>query len=152
MPTPFGEELGEPSAKGTKDLRGKPLFLSGNEYRVTAKPGKLYFTFFIEPRVPFELPAMSNAVKRAYLLANGAPLELAVKDGRTSFTLPRPILDPMGDGRRRRVRRGEGRALGPPDDTGPTRTRADENPALRGRTSLDCAARLESARPYPAGS
>ena len=96
MPTPFGEELGEPSAKGTKDLRGTPLFLSRDEYRVTAKPGKLYFTFFIETRVPFELPAMRNAVKRAYLLANNAPLELAVKDGRTSFTLPRPILDPMG--------------------------------------------------------
>jgi hypothetical protein len=46
--------------------------------------------------VPFEIPAMSNAVKRAYLLANNAPLDLVVKDGRTSFTLPRPILDPMG--------------------------------------------------------
>ncbi len=54
--TPFGEELGEPSAKGTKDLRGQPLFLSRNEYRVTAKPGKLYFTFFAGPRVPFALP------------------------------------------------------------------------------------------------
>jgi alpha-L-fucosidase len=96
MPTPFGEELGEPSAKGTKDLRGQPLFLVRDEYRVTAKPGKLYFTFFIEPRVPFELPAMKNAVKRAYILGNGAPLTLAAKDGRTSFTLPRPILDPMG--------------------------------------------------------
>jgi len=96
MPTPFGDELGEPSAKGTKDLRGTPLFLVRDEYRVTAKPGKLYFTFFIEPRVPFEVPAMTNAVKRAYFLASGAELPLAVKDGRTSFTLPRPILDPMG--------------------------------------------------------
>jgi alpha-L-fucosidase len=96
MPTPFGEELGEPSAKGTKDLRGNPLFLSRDEYRVTAKPGRLYFTFFIETRVPFQLPAMSNAVKRACLLANNAPLDLVAKDGRTSFTLPRPILDPMG--------------------------------------------------------
>jgi len=96
MPTPFGEELGEPSAKGTKDLRGQPLFLVRDEYRVTAKPGRLYFTFFMEPRVPFELPPMKNAVKRAYILGNGAPLPLAQKDGRTSFTLPRPILDPMG--------------------------------------------------------
>jgi alpha-L-fucosidase len=96
MPTPFGEELGEPSAKGTKDLRGQPLFLVRDEYRVTAKPGKLYITFFIEPRVAFEIPAMKNAVKRAYLLANGTPLSLTAKDGRTSFTLPRPILDPMG--------------------------------------------------------
>jgi alpha-L-fucosidase len=96
LPTPFGEELGEPSARGAKDLRGQPLFLSRNEYRVTAKPGKLYFTFFVEPRVPFELPPMKNAVKRAYVLASGAPLEIAEKDGRRSFTLPRPILDPMG--------------------------------------------------------
>ena len=40
--------------------------------------------------------AIKNTVKRAYILGNGAPLTLATKDGRTSFTLPRPILDPMG--------------------------------------------------------
>jgi alpha-L-fucosidase len=96
MPTPFGEELGEPTAKGAKDLRGQPLFLVREEYRVTAKPGRLYVTFFVEPRAPFELPAMKNAVKRAYFLANGAALPLVVNNGRVSFTLPRPILDPMG--------------------------------------------------------
>ncbi|HEX9484885.1 MAG TPA: alpha-L-fucosidase, partial [Gemmatimonadaceae bacterium] len=64
LPTPFGEELGEPTAKGTKDLRGQPLFLSRNEYRVTTKPGKLYFTFFSDPRASFELPPMQNAIKR----------------------------------------------------------------------------------------
>ena len=63
---------------------------------MTTKPGKLYITFFMEPRVPFELPPMRNAVKRAYFLANGAPLTLTPRDERTSFTLPRPILDPMG--------------------------------------------------------
>jgi alpha-L-fucosidase len=94
--TPFGEELGELSAKGTKDLRGEPLYLVRTEYRVTAKPGKLYFTFFIEPRVPFEIPAMKNPVKRAYFLANGKPLDIVEKDGKRTFTIPRPILDPMG--------------------------------------------------------
>jgi alpha-L-fucosidase len=94
--TPFGDELGEPSAKGTKDLRGEPLYLVRNEYRVTARPGKLYFTFFLEPRVPFEIPAMKNAVKRAYFLANGKPLDIVEKDGKRTFTIPRPILDPMG--------------------------------------------------------
>ncbi len=94
--TPFGEELGEPSAKGTKDLRGEPLYLVRPEYRVTARPGKLYFTFFVEPRVPFEIPIMKNAVKRAYFLANGKPLEIVEKDGKRTFTIPRPILDPMG--------------------------------------------------------
>ena len=40
---------------------------------MTTRPGKLYFTFFQEPRVPFELPPMKNAVKRAYRLADGQP-------------------------------------------------------------------------------
>jgi alpha-L-fucosidase len=41
-PTPFGDELGEPSARGAKDLRGKASFLSRNEWRVATKPGRLY--------------------------------------------------------------------------------------------------------------
>ena len=45
-PTPFGDELGEPSARGTKDVRGQPLVLPHNEYRYTTKPGKLFITFF----------------------------------------------------------------------------------------------------------
>jgi alpha-L-fucosidase len=93
-PTPFGEELGEPSATA-KDIRGNPLFLGRNEYRVTAKPGRLYLTFFQEPRVPFALPAMRNAVKRAWQLADGRPVEVKVEDGRTLLQLARPIVDPM---------------------------------------------------------
>ncbi len=95
-PTPWGEELGEPSARGTKDLRGNPLFLARNEWRVTTKPGRLYFTFFQEPRAPFELPAMKNAVKRAYRLADGEPVEVKVEGGRPHLLLERPVLDPMG--------------------------------------------------------
>jgi alpha-L-fucosidase len=94
-PTPFGEELGEPSARGVKDLRGSPLFLSRNEWRVTTKPGRLYFTFFQEPRVPFELPAMKNAVKRAFRLADGAPVEVRRVDGRPALSIGRPVIDPM---------------------------------------------------------
>ena len=81
QPTPFGDELGEPSSRGTKDLRGQPLFLARTEYRVTAKPGKLYFTFFAGPRGPFTLPRMQNAVKRAYRLADGAPFEIRDVNG-----------------------------------------------------------------------
>jgi alpha-L-fucosidase len=95
-PTPWGAELGEPSARGTKDLQGNPLFLSRNEWRVTTKPGRLYFTFFREARVPFELPAMRNAVKRAYRLADGAPVEVKVEAGRPRLVLERPTLDPTG--------------------------------------------------------
>ena len=93
-PTPFGEELGEPSATA-KDIRGNPLFLGRNEYRVTAKPGRLYLTFFQEPRAPFALPAMKSAVKRAYQLADGRAVEVKVEAGRTLLQLARPIVDPM---------------------------------------------------------
>ena len=94
-PTPFGEELGEYTSKDAKDLRGDRLFLRHNEWRATTRPGKLYFTFFEEPRVPFELPAFRNAVKRVYRLADGAPVETKVENGRTSLQIVRPILDPM---------------------------------------------------------
>jgi alpha-L-fucosidase len=94
-PTPWGDETGEPSARGTKDLRGNPLFLPRNEWRVTTRPGKLYFTFFQEPRVPFELPPMKNAVKRAYRLADGEAVKVEVENGRPRLVMPRPIWDPM---------------------------------------------------------
>ena len=94
-PTPFGDELGEPSTRGTKDLRGNPLFLSRSEWRVTTKPGRLYFTFFQEPRTAFELPAMKNAVRRAYRLADGAPVEVKVENGLRALAIERPLIDPM---------------------------------------------------------
>jgi alpha-L-fucosidase len=93
-PTPWGDETGEPSARGVKDLRGNPLFLPHNEWRVTTRPGKLYFTFFQEPRVPFELPPMKNAVKRAYRLADGETVKVEVEAGRPRLVMPRPIWDP----------------------------------------------------------
>jgi alpha-L-fucosidase len=95
-PTPFGEELGEPSARGAKDLGGNPLFLARTEWRVTTKPGRLYFTFFREPRGSFELPEMKNAVRRAYRLTDGAPVEVKAEGGLRSLVVERPMLDPMG--------------------------------------------------------
>ena len=93
--TPFGEELGEPSAKGAKDVRGAPLVYPQTEWRVTAKPGKLYFTFFSEPRAPFPMPDMKNAVKRAYQLADGTPVKITSENGHVYLNIDRPILDPM---------------------------------------------------------
>jgi alpha-L-fucosidase len=94
-PSPFGDEFGEPSLRGARDLRGSPLFLAHDEWRVTAKPGRLYFTFFAEPRVPFELPAMKNAVKRAWLVANGDAVKTKTENGRTYLLIERPLPDPM---------------------------------------------------------
>lgn len=92
--TPWGEELGEPSARGSKDLRGQPLQLLRREWRVTTKPGKLYFTFFDEPRAPFELPAMKNKVKRTYRLEDGVAVETKTDGPKTFLNIPRPIWDP----------------------------------------------------------
>jgi alpha-L-fucosidase len=93
-PSPWGDETGEPSSKGAKDLRGNPLFLPHNEWRVTTKTGKLYFTFFQEPRVPFPIPSMKNTVKRAYRLADREPVEVKIENGRPQLVMPRPIWDP----------------------------------------------------------
>jgi alpha-L-fucosidase len=94
-PTPFGEELGEASCTGAKDARGNPLFLARTDFRFTTRPGRLYVTLFRDYRGPFELPPMKNAVKRAYQLADGKPVEVEVKDGRRLLQVARPILDPM---------------------------------------------------------
>jgi alpha-L-fucosidase len=94
-PTPFGDEMGEPSAKGAKDVRGDLLVYQQTQWRVTTRPGKLYITFFDEPRAPFAIPAMKNAVTRAYRLADKAPVPMKAENGRTYLNLERPIFDPM---------------------------------------------------------
>jgi alpha-L-fucosidase len=93
--SPFGEEFGEYSGKGTKDVRGQKLFLANNEWRVTTRPGKLYITFFVEPRAGFEIPAIKNKLIRAYRLADKAPVALKTENGKTTIVMDRPMLDPM---------------------------------------------------------
>jgi alpha-L-fucosidase len=93
--SPFGDEFGEWTAKNAKDVRGQKLFLANNEWRATTKPGKLYLTFFAEPRAPFDIPAVKNKMLRAYRLADKAPIELKTENGKTTFEMSRPMLDPM---------------------------------------------------------
>ena len=38
---------------------------------------------------------LTNSVKRAYLLADGAPVQTTSEGGRTLLNIVRPILDPM---------------------------------------------------------
>jgi alpha-L-fucosidase len=103
-PTPFGDELGDTAATA-KDAQGRRLFLARTDYRVTTKPGKLYFTFFKDPGGTFALPAMQNTVKRAYRLHDGAPMEVREANGTRQLVFPRfpadrpgffAIDDPMG--------------------------------------------------------
>jgi alpha-L-fucosidase len=92
--TPFGDELGEPSAKGAVNVRGEPLFLQNTQWRYTTKPGKLYVTFFDEPRAPFAIPAIKNRITRAYHLDGGVEVKMTSEKGRTLLHLDRPILNP----------------------------------------------------------
>ncbi|RPJ71495.1 MAG: alpha-L-fucosidase [Acidobacteria bacterium] len=94
-PSPFGDEFGEYTARGAKDVRGSKLFLPQTEWRVTTKPGKLFVFFFSEPRAPFELPAMPGKVRSVYRLADRVPVDWKVESGRTVLTLQRPMIDPM---------------------------------------------------------
>jgi alpha-L-fucosidase len=93
--SPFGDEFGEYTARGARDVRGQKLFYPQTEWRVTTKPGKLYLTFFGEPRAPFEIPVMKNKITRAYRLADKAPIDLKTENGKTTFNMERPMLDPM---------------------------------------------------------
>jgi alpha-L-fucosidase len=96
-PTPFGDELGEVS-KTMKDVRGDATAFRQTEWRYTTKPGKLYITFFAEPRVPFTLPAMKNTVSRAYYLGGdqgAVPVKVHTENGRAILDIERPIPDPM---------------------------------------------------------
>ena len=78
-----------------KDVRGQKLFLANNEWRVTTKPGKLYITFFAEPRAAFEIPAMRNKLLRAYRLADKAPDRPQDRERQDDVHMERPMLDPM---------------------------------------------------------
>ena len=94
--SPFGDEFGEWTSKDAKDVRGQKLFLANNEWRVTTKPGKLYFTFFSEPRAAFEIPAMKNKILRAYRLADKAPSRAEDRERQDDVRhVERPMLDPM---------------------------------------------------------
>jgi alpha-L-fucosidase len=96
-PTPFGDELGEIS-RTLKDVRGEPLGFVQSDYRYTTKPGKLYITFFTEPRGPFPLPRMKNSVMRARYLGGdqgAVPVKVRTENGHTFLDIERPVPDPM---------------------------------------------------------
>ncbi len=68
-PTPFGVELGHMSPT-EKDKSGRPVFVSGENWRATTKPGRIYIHVFKWPADGrLELPAARSKIAKAYLLA-----------------------------------------------------------------------------------
>ncbi|MDB6116038.1 MAG: hypothetical protein JWQ62_2983 [Lacunisphaera sp.] len=100
--SPFGEEFGD-YATNLKDLKGQPVFLAFNDWRCTAKPGKLYFTLFHVERDGqlgvFTLPNFKNKITAVYELADDPRTPLEVKtaaDGRSFINPPRWVNDTLG--------------------------------------------------------
>lgn len=88
-PTPFGEELGYEDAS-KHDKEGKPLWIDRDDWRCTTQPGKLYFALLKWPGAAFALPAFSNKITKAYLLADPQHTPLKVVGGKVELPATAP--------------------------------------------------------------
>ena len=90
--TPFGSELG--AAVKAKDGYGHETTVSsGNDWRCTSKPGKIYVEIFNWPASQkLELPGLQSKVTNAYLLADHKKVE--TESSATGVTLNLPANAP----------------------------------------------------------
>ncbi|MEI6074666.1 MAG: alpha-L-fucosidase [Verrucomicrobiota bacterium] len=90
--TPFGSELG--AAVKAKDGYGHETTVSsGNDWRCTSKPGKIYVEIFNWPATQkLELPGLQSKVTNAYLLADHKKVE--TESSATGVTLNLPANAP----------------------------------------------------------
>ncbi len=93
--TPFGAELGE-AVKGVSGYGAETLVSSANDWRCTAKPGKLYPIVFNWPKDgKLLLPGLQSKVVKAYLLADGKELKFNQTDAGAVLELPAEAPDKM---------------------------------------------------------
>jgi alpha-L-fucosidase len=88
--TPFGPELGKFSDSKKDKKTGKPLFIPGDAWRCTTKPGKLYFFLLKWPGGEFDVAELPGKAAKAYLLADPLrkPLSIAQDGAKLTVTLP----------------------------------------------------------------
>lgn len=90
--TVFGNELGKP-VRGKTGEGGEAGVSSANDWRCTAKPGKIYLHLFNWPtNGKFELLGLQSKVTKAYLLA--ANQELKVNQTISAVSLDLPVAAP----------------------------------------------------------
>lgn len=91
--TPFGEELGQPVQ--AKDGYGNDtLVSSGDDWRCTTKPGKIYVMIFNWPASrTFELPGLESKVTKAYLLSDRKDLNFSQNEVGANLDLPAAAPD-----------------------------------------------------------
>ncbi|HTY88496.1 MAG TPA: alpha-L-fucosidase [Candidatus Acidoferrum sp.] len=93
-PTAFGAEAGKLS-ETDKDQNGKPRFVTAWDWRCTTKPGKIYLLIFKWPLDGnFGLPAVTNEITRAYLLADPKRHKLKFKQNSLGVSLALPAKAP----------------------------------------------------------
>src|SRR5262249_34445587 len=85
-PSPFGQEFGKLS-ETKKDQRGQPPFEQAKEWRITAKPGRLYVHLFTWPK-EFTLDNVNGKVTKAYLLAGQKSVKFSQAGGKLVVQLP----------------------------------------------------------------
>lgn len=92
-PTAFGVELGK-EVKGISGYGKEILVSSGNDWRCTTSPGKLYIIIFNWPADgKFELPGLKSKVTKTYLLAHHKELKFNQTDAGATLDLPRVAPD-----------------------------------------------------------
>ena len=90
--TCFGDELGK-AVKAKDGYGNDTLVSSGNDWRCTTKPGKIYIILFNWPTNGiFELPAVKSAITRAFLLAGHQAVPFS--QSATGVTLKLPAAAP----------------------------------------------------------
>jgi alpha-L-fucosidase len=93
--TPFGGELGE-AVKGESGYGHETMVSSANDWRCTARPGKLYPIIFNWPEDGrLLLPGLKSKVVRAYLLANKEEVKCIVNADGVILELPKTAPDPI---------------------------------------------------------
>ena len=91
--TPFSDVHGTFSAT-EKDRRGNPKFTPNWDWRCTSKPGKIYVSIFEWPKTrKFELPAITNKVAKAWLLADKSKLKFTQTDAGIALEIPADAPD-----------------------------------------------------------
>jgi len=87
--TPFGMEFGK-TVNGKDGYGNDVKISSGDAWRCTSKPGKLYIHILKWPHGSFDLDNVQVTVTNAYLLADSAktPLKVTVGENKLSIALP----------------------------------------------------------------
>jgi alpha-L-fucosidase len=92
--TPFGRELGTFSDTKKDKKTGGPLFIPGDQWRCTTKPGKFYFFLLKWPGQEFTIADVKGRAVSACLLADPGRKPLRIAQNGAALTVSLPVAAP----------------------------------------------------------